>query len=251
MEKKKEEMKKENPKKEEKDELFSEGTELTPATSGALSNEMKMSDDLILPRWQLTQALSEAVQNGESTPGKIRHSITSEEYEKLKVICLASSITRVMFDPDNRGGGPLCMSTDGITGNVHGSCQKCTNKDFTRDEDNKSVAPPCSKVYNFLVIKETDINKNTMPTILSFTKSSSKAGQKIFTSSAGWIKPLPIWTYVWEIGTQQKTSPKGTFYKLTAKQVRDTNETERKFLNEVSGRFSKAEIHPEAVENNE
>ena len=150
-----------------------------------------------------------------------------------------------MFDPVKRAGAPLCISTNGKTGSVHGVCQECTEKDFQKDDEGKSIAPTCSKVYNFLVIKETDIDKNTMPTILSFTKSSRKAGQKMYTSSAGWIKPLPIWAYVWEIGTTQKTSTKGTFYILTANSIRPTNDKEQKFLNEVASRFSKTEIQPD------
>ncbi len=246
-EKKKDEKKKDE-KKVEKDELFSDDKDLAKKAESLPTTEFTMPEDLILPRYQLMQALSDAVQSGESKPGKIKHSITGEEYDKVKVICLASSITRVMFDIDNRGGAPLCISSNSATGSVYGACQECENKDFKKDAEGKTVAPTCSKVYNFLVIKETDVNKNTMPTILSFTKSSSKSGQKIFTSSAGWIKPLPLWTYVWEIGTIQKTSPKGTFYILTAKQVRQTNEGERKFLTEVSGRFSKTDIQPEAVD---
>jgi hypothetical protein len=230
-------------KNEEKDELFN-GKDLVGTQSTEIA-EIKMQEDLLLPRYQLMQALSDAVQSGESKSGRIRHSITGEESDKVKVICLANSITRIMFDPENRAGAPLCISLNGKTGSVYGTCQECTQKDFKKDAEGKTVAPACSKVYNFLVIKETEIDKNTMPTILSFTKSSRKAGQKIFTSSAGWLKPLPIWTYVWEIGTTQKTSPKGTFYILTANQVRQTNDKERKFLSEVAGRFSKTEIQPE------
>jgi len=227
-----------------KDELFEESTDLMAKGETMPATEIKVQEDLLLPRWQLLQNTSELVQGGGAKAGRIRHSITSEEHEKLMIIPLLRSITRIMFDPENRGGTPLCMSNDGITGNM-GLCQDCAEKDFKRSEDKKSVAPGCSKVYNFLTIKADDVGKNTMPTIMSFMKSSSNAGKKILTSSAGWIKPLPIWTFVWEVSVVPKTFSRGPAYILAANQVRETNEKERKFLKEVSARFAKAEIKPE------
>jgi len=226
-----------------KDELFEEGADLM-AKEETLPAEIRVQEDLLLPRWQLLQNTSDLVQGGEAKAGRIKHTITGEECEKVKIIPLLKSITRIMFDPENRGGTPLCMSVDGVTGNL-GPCQDCPEKDFTRGEDKKSVAPGCSKVYNFLTIKADDVGKNTMPTILSFMKSSSNPGKKILTSSAGWIKPLPIWTFVWEVSVVQKTFARGPAYILAANQVRETNEKERKFLKEVASRFAKAEIKPE------
>lgn len=238
-------MEKEAKKKEEtkKDELFEEGKELKIKEEASLT-EMKIQEDLLLPRYQLLQNTSDAVQSGESKAGKIKHSITGEEHEKIRIIPIAKAITRIMFDPENRRGTPLCMSSDGISGSK-GKCQACPEKDFSRDTDGKNAAPSCSKVYNFLTIRESEVGKNAMPTILSFMKSSSNAGKKILTSAVGWITPLPVYNYVWEISTVQKGFPRGPAYILVANQVRETQEKEREFFEKVSGRFAKVELKPE------
>lgn len=239
-------MNKEAKKKDEtkKDELFEEGKEMKIKDETALTAEIKIQDDLLLPRYQLLQNTSDAVQSGESKAGKIKHSITGEEHEKIRVIPIARAIARIMFDPDNRRGTPLCMSSDGINGNK-GKCQTCSEKDFSRDKDGKNTAPSCSKVYNFLTIRESEVGKNAMPTILSFMKSSSNAGKKILTSAVGWITPLPVYNYVWEISTIQKGFPRGPAYILVANQVRETQEKEREFFEKVAARFTKVEIKPE------
>jgi hypothetical protein len=238
-------MNKEVKKKDEtkKDELFEEGKSIRAKEETPLS-EIKVQEDLLLPRYQLLQNTSDAVQSGESKAGKIKHSITGEEHEKIRVIPIAKAISRIMFDPDNRRGTPLCMSSDGITGSK-GKCQTCPEKDFSRGVDGKNAAPACSKVYNFLTIRESEVGKNAMPTILSFMKSSSNAGKKILTSAVGWITPLPVYNYVWEISTLQKGFPRGPAYILVANQVRETQEKEREFFEKVSARFSRVEIKPE------
>ena len=147
------------------------------------------------------------------------------------------SKNRVMFDPENRRGGPICRSFDMISGtgcecSCDNNCKKCAYA--------KGFPSACNIIYSYPCIMVDSVGKEMLPTLLSFMKSSVPIAQKINASVIGKIPAQPYWNHVWNIGSIKKDYKKGrSAFVYTAKVVRETTEEERKWAEMIYGTFFK------------
>ena len=196
-------------------------TDRAPGTEGITS------EDIALPRFRLIQATSLEAEEGTTKPGIVKHSITEEEFESVEVVLITLSKNRVMFDPENRRGGPVCRSFDMKTGT---GCECGCGNNCLACEYSKGFQSQCSKIYTYPCIAVNNIGTELIPTLLSFMKSSAPVSQKINASVIGKIPAQPFWNYVWEIGTVKKDYKKRrSAFVYTAKVKRETTEDERKW----------------------
>jgi len=239
---------KKSEKKDERDEMFSEkkeskevakkeSTEVADPMQRAIGTEGVHSEDVTLPRLRLIQSTSKEAEEGNTKPGMIKHSITEEEYEKLEVILVTISKNRVMFDPENRRGGPVCRSFDML----HGSGCECGCEDNCKTcAYSKGFPSQCNIIYNYPCALVDTVGKEMLPTLLSFMKSSVPVAQKINASVIGKVPAQPFWNYVWEIGSIKKDYKKGrSAFVYTAKVSRETTAEEKKWAEMMYTTFFK------------
>lgn len=146
----------------------------------------------------------------ESLPGEVKE---GELYTKqavvgkeLDFIPLFIHRKRVMFETGKER--PVCYSNDGITGSVHGSCEKCAYGRYSGDtKADCSVGRAVSAVSSdFSQLYQID-----------FMKTSAKTGGRLETLAAS---PRGIYSSIFKLTTEKEKNAKGEFYKL---QVYATN----------------------------
>lgn len=236
--------KEEKKKKEEKELTIPDDKALQEAMRPAPGTEQISGEDILLPRLRLLQDTSAEVKAQESKAGKLKHSLTETIVDSTEFIPISMYKSRIMFDPDNREGAPLCRSFDMKVGSDGSSCQDCDNAKW------KEGRPPiCNTIFNYLIIEPSQVGIMIMPTILSLMKTSSQAALKLNTSVEFTIPRQPFWNKVWSLTPKQKHFPKGPAYILTVQQVRETDDKERKwcemiYKNTVGKRVIEAEEQP-------
>lgn len=202
---------------------FDEKT-LQEALKPAPGTEAISSEDIVLPRLRLLQDTSAEVKAQESKAGRLKHSLTEVIVDTAEFIPISMYKSRLMFDPDNREGAPLCRSIDMKKGSDGTSCAECDNAKW------KEGKPPiCNTIFNYLIIQPNEIGTMIMPTILSLMKTSAQAALKLNTSVEFTLPRQPFWNRVWLLQPKQKHFPKGPAYLLNVTQVRETSDKERKW----------------------
>lgn len=216
-----------------------EETAVATVETRATGTESVHAEDVQIPRYRLIQATSKEAEDGTTRPGTIKHSTSGEEFQAVQVILISMVKNRVMFDPENRRGGPICRSFDLVKGSgcecgCDDNCRKC--------EYAKGFPSQCNIMYNYPSFTTDAIGKDLMPTILTFMKSSVPCAQKINASVIGKVPAKPFWCYVWEISSVKKEYKKGrSAFTYNAKQVRETTEEEAKWAKTIYDTFFKDE----------
>jgi hypothetical protein len=197
---------------------------LQDALKPAPGTEEISSEDIVLPRIRLLQDQSAEVKSKEATSGKLKHSLTGEEYASLEFIPLTMHKSRIMFDMDNRDGAPLCRSNNFQIGSDGTRCIECGNSKW---QNNKP--PVCNTIFNYLIIQPKEVSAIFIPSILSLMKTSSQAALKLNTAVECTFPRQPFWNKVWRVTPRVKRFTKGDAYILDVQQVRDTTKEEREW----------------------
>jgi hypothetical protein len=214
-----------------------ESTAVDAVTKRAEGTESIQAEDVQLARFRLIQVTSAEAEAGTNKPGSIKNSLTEAVTDKIQVILITMSKNRVMFDPDNRKGGPICRSFDMLKGT---GCECGCNDECKKCEYQKGFPSSCNVLYNYPCITVEDVGANMLPTVLSFMKSSVPVAQKVNASVIGKVPAQPFWYYVWEIGTIKKDYKKNrSAFVYTAKIVRETTADERKWAELIFNTFLK------------
>jgi hypothetical protein len=167
------------------------------------------TSDLRLPRVALQQALSPSVVDGTHKVGALVNSLTQEEIKAPAVITPCFVFKNVIkWKPREQGGGMLYKTTN-ITADVQ--------KDLAWVGDQKPTADAYINVVCLIDGQEG------MPVLLSFCKTSYKAGQDLAT-----LVQLSgcAWKFKYEIGTKLIKGAKGSYYIFTVKRAAKTTEEE-------------------------
>lgn len=193
--------------------------------------------DMILPRLRVVQAqtaFSEAV-------GQLHNSLTDTAKPFVHAVFLAVRKSRVMWPSGfERGQDPTCASDDAVSSrtNMSGAaadgkptthCDKCI---FSAWQD--STPPECSMFYNFMGV---DIDEGDMPFLVSFGRTSAKAGKQLITL----LKTFGLKrTFV--ISTEQQKNDKGKFYILSVKAGELLNAEQQTYYADLARSFSSVSI---------
>lgn len=184
------------------------------------------TEDLIIPRMFLLQALSPSVIAQNHRAGQVINSVSEEVYAMpLRVVALDCFKTRRWARPRNEGGGVMCYSRDakvkmpGGAGPVD-ECAKCPNKEF-REGKGKDALPLCTMSYNFpLMIEGSD-----MPVALQLNRSKLKVGKQLI-SLVAMRKGAPIFGTAFELSIKNEKNQQGEFYNFAVRPLGNVTEAE-------------------------
>lgn len=184
--------------------------------------------DLVLPSIRLLQGMSPEVLNNEvegARPGLILHTGTKTILKPpIRVLFVHHSKSNMLApDPTKPefAGMERCLSRDGVTGDVYGSCEecrKCIDWGPKTAQNPKGTKPLGAQSHNFVAMTEHG------PAIMRFSRTSYQAGRQFVTtwvtgSKNLWAHPvvvrvksevmvLPsgqqstyfVWEPVWQVG---------------------------------------------------
>jgi len=192
--------------------------------------------NLILPRVKIVQQMSQEFADKKADPGDFFNTLTGEDFgAALRFIPLFPFMQRVFIVRSERkaavddrlvavglpvlpeGDGLMCRSLDmyqGI-GDPGVMCNDCPLSKW----EGRTGAPPCSETYNVAALTERGAL-----IILSFARSSAKAGRKMFSMLR--FEPGRPWARVWEAKTRLEKNDKGNFYVPDIAVTQDMTPTE-------------------------
>ena len=223
--------KKEKKPKEEKKEVATVKTGLPSlgGTSIAPGTEQITSDDVQIGRYRLLQSLSDEVESGNLKAGNIVESLSGKEFTTLEIIPISLFKSRVLFDSENRKGGPLCRSVDDKLEYGSASPDPASNNQCIKCRFSKGFPSACSLVYNYPCVRPEQVGVEPLPSLLSIMKSSTNAAQKINAFVINKIPRPPFWMYVWKIAGRKRDFKKGSAYVFEVKMIRETTKEEKEW----------------------
>lgn len=212
-------------------------TDNLPATTGdnrlSLGQTQLDASDLILPRVKLVQKMSDEFDAKGDGPkeGDFLNVLTRENYgPTLRFVPLVPFKQRVLLVRDERraaivkalegagyteplseGKGLKCRSYDMFTG-IGEPGIACNDCPLSKWEGN--TPPLCTETYN--VASMTEYGELI---ILSFAKSSAKAGKALFSMIR--MKPGAPWQAIYEVESRSQKNDQGTFAVAEARRTTD------------------------------
>lgn len=193
------------------------------ALAGQYAGLMPMDDqtdvrDIILPKILVMQGLSELVADGKALMGELRDSLDGKllaaKDGKLEVIPFHSSKSWIIFEEHK---GKLEYKKT-----VPWSAQNA-DWEWTANVDGVNVRR--DQCLNFYCLVASEIKEESfMPYMLSFRRTSYKAGKKLVTAKEK-LKMFkrPLASKVFELSAMKTENDLGTFYVFDIAQSRDTS----------------------------
>lgn len=168
------------------------------------------ASDIRLPRIELTQALSSAVQDGTHKQGTLINYITKQEL-KAPVVFVPVYIFKsaILWRPRAEGGGIVYKTQDFTDPQVR--------KDIEWSGDQK----PKATLYINAVCK---VEGEDMPLVASFCNTSLKAGTNLLSMVA---LSGTAWNYSYVLTPVKTQNNQGTFFKLDVKMHKPTTAEQR------------------------
>lgn len=189
------------------------------------------SQDIVIPRLKLMQAMSDPVASGEARAGDVALNVDGHIYleagKTLEFIPLFYWHSRIMFQSLEAGGGILCRASDGKTGMgmPGGDCLTCQFKDWQTGENGQNVAPKCVRVHNFAILCPTQSGEYRMA-LLPLSKTSFRVG----TSLLNRMRTLkgPIFAYSFQLTTEIREGGMSKYWAYNTKKWDETNRIDRR-----------------------
>lgn len=160
-------------------------------------------DDLILPRLELTQALSPSVVTGDAKPGMLLNSIDKTELgSEIIIVPIILRKNYIRWIPRGEGGGMLWRSDNPSDPRV------CEETKFGPNGEK----PLATTYLNFLCLVEGQ----ALPIIVSFSNTSLTAGKRLLTFHK--MAGGDLFSRTYKLSAKQRTNNKGTFFVLEVKE---------------------------------
>lgn len=188
--------------------------------------EESKSEDLVIPRIKVINALSPERVDGEATEGQLINSLTKEDVTGKKFIPVKQFYTNIKWNPD-RSADPriLCRSFDGRIGNCDSGtlvCSVCKQNQFDNTKQGKEAQPLCTAYLNFLGFFEGD----PMPVVLSFAKTNYNEGKKLLSIARS--LRANIWNSTYVLEGKKVSKDKQTWYIIVPRLDEDSTDGDRK-----------------------
>lgn len=173
------------------------------------------ADKLIIPRLNVLQSNSKAVQDLGHVVGTFHNNVTNENYgSQVRLIPVKMSFGAVYMTVDE---GLKCRSTDGITSMYGELCQQCPFGVYHGGDWKNGEPPECSATIDMLCVEATSLQ----PMLLTFRNTSYKEGRRIVTNLRMVNRARTM-----VIGTEKEKNAKGTFYVLKLQALNPPTEAE-------------------------
>lgn len=190
------------------------------------------SNDIVIPRIKVINALSPERVDGEAEEGDVINSLTKESVKDLHFVPIKQYYSCIKWNPD-RDADPrmLCRSLDGRVGNdAFGDikmCKQCGADQFDNTKSGKEAQPTCTRYLNFLGFFE----ENPMPVILSFARTNYNEGRKMLSISKS--MRAAIWAYSYKIDSRLVSKDRNKWYILTPTMSGKTSEETKQLAFEL------------------
>lgn len=193
------------------------------------------SDDIIVPKLLLAQGLSKSVASGEAKMGDITNSLSGAVIggNKAPINFIPLTLKKYWRQFEVVNGKKTYRGTKPF---VKGQAQELKEMRAASSGQGQTQweFDLCIDVYGFT---ESDVQDPiALPSVVSFTRTSYKAGQKVnshFASlEAADPMPLPYHTYMLEIGCEKIQNDKGIFYTFDTKNK--GQKTPEKYMSKIS-----------------
>lgn len=199
-----------------------ENTEVGPVANKPRGFDNEDAKDLLLPRIELLQGLSPAVQEGKGKAGDLVNQISKSPLPTNIFLPIAMHRKYIKWIPRDQGGGIEYQTTD--------------PNDPRVTEDTKwgahGTKPTCTAYMNFLVLLE----KSTLPIVLSFSMTNYTEGRKLFTMCK--MANCDMWLKKYKLATKAKTNNMGTWHVFDISEAGDTDADDAKVAEALYETFS-------------
>lgn len=202
-------------------------TDVALAPQRAWGSENLSNKDILVPKLLLMQGLSDLVMKGEASAGQICDSVTGEvmggvkgkEVTPVDFIAFNSFNTWVIFE-ETAAGEMEYVKTVSID---------ATNENWAYEEEVNGVQVRRDRCLNFYVLLPKEIVEGAaFPKIISFRRTSGKAGRKLVTFAAK-LRAFnrAMATKVFTLTPAFQENDKGKFYVFDIGMGRDTSVKEQ------------------------
>lgn len=208
-----------------------------------LGFEEAKSEDNILPRIKVINALSPERVDGIATEGDVINALTTESVKGKRFIPIKVYYSNIEWNPDrdDEENRMFCRSLDGITGTTSEgeckTCKLCGRNQFDNSKTGKEAQPRCTSYMNFLGFFEDD----PMPVVLSFSRTNYNEGKKMLSVARSLRKS--IWSYSYLLDSKQVTKGKNKWFIITSTLATPTTEEERCIAAELFKMYQEAVIN--------
>lgn len=193
---------------------------------GKEGKENITSDDILIPRLAILQALSPAVKEKKGYAGDIFNTVTKVNYgsEGITFIPLFFYSSRICFSSNDPGANIECTARDGLHGSVkdglhgNGICARCPQKEFTTNaQTGASEQPRCTEFKNVLALPlpEGESPTHQVPVIIS-GKRAAIGVMKQFLSEVQAFRykglEMPMYARIFRMIPKEEKGQKGDYF---------------------------------------
>ena len=204
-----------------------------PLTPSRGFDDNVSSEDYLLPRLELLQALSPTVQEEKGKAGELVNSITKRKVNTT-FIPVRLEKTFIRWIPRSEGGGIEYRTNNPLDPRVI---------EDTKWKDGDK--PLCTAYLNFLCLAEGE----DTPIVVSFANTSYTAGRKLLTMAR--MRGGDLFSRKYKVSSVKKTNNLGTFFVLNVEEVGPVTSDEFARAESLYNAFSSKEIKFEQDANKE
>ena len=184
-------------------------------------------DDLILPRLEMTQALSPIVVQGDAKPGALLNSVDKSDLgDEVTIIPVILRKNFIRWIPRDQGGGMLWKSDDPSDPRV------IEETKFGPD----GQKPLATAYLNFLCMIEGE----SMPIVVSFSNTSYTAGRRLLTMAK--MNGGDLFSFSYVVKAKSRTNRKGTFFVLEVEEGGKAKKEDYDRAEKLYNSFAKKDI---------
>ena len=189
--------------------------------------ENEDAKDLLLPRIELLQGLSPAVQEGKGKAGDVVNQISKGALPTNIFLPVAMHRKYIKWIPRDQGGGVEYQTTNPNDARVIADTKWGQHGE----------KPTCTAYMNFLVLLEG----STLPIVLSFSMTNYQEGRKLYTMCK--MAGCDMWLKKYRLGTKAKTNNMGTWHVFDVSEAGDTDPKDAKIAESLFETFSNKDLN--------
>lgn len=202
--------------------------------------EEARTEDVLIPRLKVINALSPERQDGTADEGDVINSLTGESVVGMRFIPIKQYYSNIEWNADrNAENRILCRSFDGRIGiGEYGilACEQCRRNQFDNSKKGKEAQPTCTSYINFLGFMEG----NPMPVVLSLARTNFNEGKKLLSIARS--MRTSIWNYAYVIKSTLVSKDRNKWYNIQVSMAGETSQDERALAFELFKAYEHAQV---------
>lgn len=233
---------------EDKNKLQNEETALVNQNAGVPANQgydngcfdQDSSNDVIIPRIKVINALSPERIDGVAQEGQLLNSLTQEDVTGQLFVPIKQYYSCIHWNPERDAEVRiLCRSDDGRVGiNDLGtlSCAQCGKCEFDNTKTGKEAQPTCTRYLNFLGF----FSGSPMPIVLSFARTNYNEGRKMLSIAKSMRSA--IWNFSYKLESRLVARDRNKWYIIAANMAGPTSDEDKAMAQALFNAYSAAAV---------